>query len=344
MSTEEADDDARTAFPFGEMAFALQHAMDLRGDSNDDSVESEDDDDDNNDDGVPDLVRQGERTTRPTMYRVQDADEEEDEEGKEGGEDDDFDDDETIADAKIYTADGLLLLGLQLVGYTKRRIGRAKTATNIERFKFHFGSTPTVCLLIWEDLHTTENPKAFFPPKKRNINHLLMALHHLKGYPTEIEREAMFDISPQYYARDWVWYFVEKIQALKAEKIYLLDDEFGDDIWIMTVDGTHCWIHEPKHPTWSQDSKYYSHKYAKAGINYELGISLTENRLLWMNGPFPAGCDNLCEKGPEGVTETTWKERTWGRWIWRPRGSSEHPKCSRFKGGQQVQESLSKAP
>jgi hypothetical protein len=151
------------------------------------------------------------------MYRVQDADEEEDDEGMEGGEYDDFDDDETIADAKIYTTDELLLLGLRLVGCTERRIGRAKTTTNIERFKSHFGSTPTVCLLIWEDLQTTENPKAFVPAKKRNINHLLMALHHLKCYPTEIEREAMFDISPQ-YAREWVWYFVEKIQALKAQK------------------------------------------------------------------------------------------------------------------------------
>jgi hypothetical protein len=74
MSTEEADDDARTAFSFGKMAFALQHMMDLRGDSDDDSVESEDDDDDDDND-VPNLVRRGERTTRPTMYRVQDADE-----------------------------------------------------------------------------------------------------------------------------------------------------------------------------------------------------------------------------------------------------------------------------
>jgi hypothetical protein len=74
MSTEEADDDAGTTFSFGKMAFALQHVMDLRDDSDDDSVESEDDDD-NDDDEVPDLV------TRPTMYRVQDADEEEDDEG-----------------------------------------------------------------------------------------------------------------------------------------------------------------------------------------------------------------------------------------------------------------------
>jgi hypothetical protein len=32
-----------------------------------------------------------------------------------------------------------------------------------------------------------------------------------------------------------------------------------------------------------------SHKYAKAGIDYELGISMTTSHLVWMNGPFKAG-------------------------------------------------------
>jgi hypothetical protein len=43
------------------------------------------------------------------------------------------------------------------------------------------------------------------------------------------------------WKRDWVWYFVEKIQALKEEKITWPED-YGKDLWIMTVDGTHCWI------------------------------------------------------------------------------------------------------
>ena len=60
-------------------------------------------------------------------------------------------------------------------------------------------------------------------------------------------------------------------------------------MWVITVDGTHCWIEEPKHPTWSIDTDYFSHKFGKAGVNYELGISLSTNALVWMNGPFPAG-------------------------------------------------------
>jgi hypothetical protein len=56
----------------------------------------------------------------------------------------------------------------------------------------------------------------------------------------------------------------------------------------MTIDGIHFWAKEPEHATWSLDEAYYSNKHNKAGLDYELGIHLTEG-LVWMNGPFPAG-------------------------------------------------------
>jgi hypothetical protein len=54
------------------------------------------------------------------------------------------------------------------------------------------------------------------------------------------------------------------------------------------VDGIHFWVKEPEHATLSLNKVYYSHQYNKAGLDYELGISLTGG-LVWMNGPFPAG-------------------------------------------------------
>jgi len=114
-----------------------------------------------------------------------------------------------------------------------------------------------------------------------------MALHTLKKYPTDKEREGPWDL-PIAVARDRVWYFLKKLRELKHQKIVWPDD-FGDDIWIITVDGTHCWINEPQHPDWSQDREYYSHKYNKAGVNYELGIAISTSDLVWMNGPFKAG-------------------------------------------------------
>jgi hypothetical protein len=59
------------------------------------------------------------------------------------------------------------------------------------------------------------------------------------------------------------------------------------------VDGTHCWLREPQHLVWLQDPKWYWHKFNKAGVNYELGISILQNMLVWMNGPFKAGLNEI---------------------------------------------------
>jgi hypothetical protein len=80
-------------------------------------------------------------------------------------------------------------------------------------------------------------------------------------------------------------YFLKKIRRLKAEKIVWPDDWADDEIWVVSVNGTHCWIAEPQHPEWSQDRKYYSNKFNKAGISYELAIDIAKSRLVWMNGP-----------------------------------------------------------
>jgi len=69
------------------------------------------------------------------------------------------------------------------------------------------------------------------------------------------------------------------------------------------VDGTHCWIAEPQHPQWSQDRKYYSHKYNKAGISYELAIDIARSRLVWMNGPFRAGTNDAKIFSKHGLME-----------------------------------------
>jgi hypothetical protein len=62
-------------------------------------------------------------------------------------------------------------------------------------------------------------------------------------------------------------------------------------IFIVLVDGTHCRINEP----WTQPSvTCYSSKYNKAGFTYELGISIHNNKLIWINGPpFPAGTNDI---------------------------------------------------
>jgi hypothetical protein len=78
---------------------------------------------------------------------------------------------------------------------------------------------------------------------------------------------------------------------LKVLKIKWPDrfDDADTEIFILTVDGTDCRIWEPKHPTLSIDKSYYSHKFHKGGLRYELGISVQGDQLVWMNGPFNCG-------------------------------------------------------
>jgi hypothetical protein len=112
----------------------------------------------------------------------------------------------------ILTADEFLKIGLQLVGYKKLWIRRAKKRSNVERFLGHYGSIPYICAMLWEDLQTTEVEETWIPAEHL---YFLMAMHHLERYPTEVKREDIFDISSK-WGPDKVWYYVEKIQAPKA--------------------------------------------------------------------------------------------------------------------------------
>lgn len=178
--------------------------------------------------------------------------------------------------------------GLRLVNYTKKRLRKAKTKKNNERFVGHFGASPSVIAQMWEDLQTTTVERAHVHPDMLGIDAFSMTMHHLKRHPTELEREATFDINEK-TGRKKIWPWAERLQALKEEKIFWPEDCFEHDRWVMSVDGVHFWIEEPTHPTLSFDTKCHSHKCAHAGLCHELGISLSSNHLVWMNGPFEAG-------------------------------------------------------
>ena len=200
--------------------------------------------------------------------------------------DDDYDDLDIPENFVILDPDDLLVQGLLLVNYPQARIGRASEETNIRRFRLSYGCVPRAVVALWEDLQTTTIVEAFLPPEQRRVKFLLMALYQLRKYPTEADREKTFDIS-QAYSRRWVWLFIRKIQALKDQKILWPDD--CPDIWVCSVDGTHVWVHEVAHEEFSLDPEYFSHKHNKSGLTFELGVSLREQRLLWVNGGFKAG-------------------------------------------------------
>jgi hypothetical protein len=186
----------------------------------------------------------------------------------------------------------MMFLGLRLLQYRWRRLNAAKVKTNYNRFKSHYGVSPVTAAWVYEDLQVTNIEEAKVKGNQSDLKGFLMALHYLRKYPTEEDMVARFDYCA-YWAREKVWAAVKKIRALKREKIVWDEDHFRDEKWIMTVDGVHSWINEPTHPIWSQDPKFYSHKYNKAGLDYELGICLSTDQLLWMSGPHPAGTNDI---------------------------------------------------
>lgn len=188
----------------------------------------------------------------------------------------------------IRTPKEMLSEGLRLMGWSIKRVKKGKFTTNLRRFRCHYGCHPKVLAAVYEALQTTAINDASIDPSFIDLDDFLAAIHFLKRYPTEIERECLFNLSAK-TIRKRTWFYVFKLRALKEEMITFPSSFHPKDCWIMSVDGTNCLINEPLHPELSMDFGFYSHKHHDAGFSYELGISLYESRLIWMNGPFPAG-------------------------------------------------------
>lgn len=192
----------------------------------------------------------------------------------------------------IFTPEEMLKEGLTIF-HTHQRINGVKgdpweSKTNSRRFKDHCACSQHVAVNIWEDLQTAANPEARVEPNVLSIQSFLEAFHFLHRHKRESEREATFDRCPK-TIRKHCWCYLKRIQALKAEKIVFTQNFGADEVWIMTVDGTHNLMDGPIRPVFSQDSEAFSHKKNHAGMCHELGIDLFESKLMWMNGPFKAG-------------------------------------------------------
>lgn len=91
------------------------------------------------------------------------------------------------------------------------------------------------------------------------------------------------------------WSFIAFLEFLCFIKIkWRFEDnphiEADQDILIATIDGIHCQIYEPR----TEPSKtWYSHKLNKPGLTYELCIDLRRQNLVWINGPFKAGVNDI---------------------------------------------------
>ena len=121
----------------------------------------------------------------------------------------------------VLTPDDMLRHGLMAVGFAKHQIHKVARATNLKRFRAHFGSNPIVYAFLWGDLLSTPNQNARIEASNADLNAFLMCLHFLKCYPSESILAATFHMCEK-TARKWRCFFAQKIQALKADKVCYL--------------------------------------------------------------------------------------------------------------------------
>jgi DDE superfamily endonuclease len=68
---------------------------------------------------------------------------------------------------------------------------------------------------------------------------------------------------------------------------------------LASVDGVHCSIEEPRK---DPSSKWYSHKTNGPALTYQVVLSLRENKVLSISGPYPAGeSDIKVFRKPDGI-------------------------------------------
>jgi hypothetical protein len=63
--------------------------------------------------------------------------------------------------------------------------------------------------------------------------------------------------------------------------------------FIISLDGVHCPVEEPKHASFQRDETMYSHKINAAAVDYELALALHECRIVSIVGPVPASFNDL---------------------------------------------------
>ena len=194
----------------------------------------------------------------------------------------------------IVTPSEMLQRGLLLAHHSAERQARVNENERLARFKAEFGKTPVVLVNLWNDLQQTKIEDAkIVDATDQDLVKFLWTFAWLKSYETEsklVGRTGWCDCTVRKHTKE----MVKKIHALMPSKIFWPEEwnnpSKDTPIFLMSVDGTHCPINEPTkgHP-FSKNPKYYSHKFNRSGLSYEVGFSIFTSQVVWINGPFPAG-------------------------------------------------------
>jgi hypothetical protein len=186
--------------------------------------------------------------------------------------------------------DEVLQRGLAMVGHGNSKI---KREAQLVCFRSSFGCNPVDLAALWEDLQTTSVPAAkVSTSSESDFANFLWCVHWLKVYDTEANLAGKAGLC-ECTVRKNHWLYAKKIQALKESRVVWPKEwespTAETPVFLVSVNGVHCRVFEPKNGTYSKNPKFYSHKFHQSALCYEIAISVFTNNVVWVNGPFPAG-------------------------------------------------------
>ena len=174
------------------------------------------------------------------------------------------------------SAEDVFTFGLEWVGFDAGRQAKASYNLNYARFRANYGIGHKAIKALIDCLKEKKY--------KINLRGLMMTLSWYKHYLSEYVMEGYWGLSPK-TVRDHLKRYTKMIQSLKPNKI-TFDGWGNDEIHIISVDGCNFRTQEFR---LDPNSKWYDHKSHSSGVKYEFALAIRSNRLVWINGPFPAG-------------------------------------------------------
>jgi hypothetical protein len=101
--------------------------------------------------------------------------------------------------------------GLETAGFTKWETYLEHT--NVDRFRGLYGCSPRVCARAWMMMHQNVDDEFGISEDNANPMHLLLALHFLVVYTTELDLAGRFKMSEK-AVRKYCGVYARKIQLL----------------------------------------------------------------------------------------------------------------------------------
>ena len=130
----------------------------------------------------------------------------------------------------VVTVQSMMIRGLRIARFIPEQTARFSDKTNRQQFLDHFGASPRVSCVIYNDLQLTDVEDAKLEGNDDNLDMFLKALYFLRKYPKESQMASILQLSAR-HDRDALWDMVGKIQAMKDVKIVWPEDaEIGTDV------------------------------------------------------------------------------------------------------------------